>query len=556
MYKLLAITLLFLPALTGKAQSPILNTAVTIECRQQPLSRVLDKIAATGKFYFSYAGNLFNKDSLVTLPRQTRSVGELLQLLFHGRLQPLEEGHYLILLPAPNKTAREMPSDTHYSISGTIFDERTGAALADVSVYDPATLSATMSKKDGSFTVRIKNKGAPIVLAISKESYIDTLIQLQTLSGRDLTIAISPDAFPPKAPLLLSQQSLPNDSIHIEWEGDSLDAAERNNLVPGVETTGFARLVLSYRLRMQTLNLKKLFVRRPVQMSLVPGLSTNGPLNSQVTNKFSINLVGGYSAGIKGIELGGVFDIERKSVKGIQAAGVLNMVGDSVKGVQLAGIANKDLGSVHGLQAAGIANTAGQVRGVQLAGILNRTHLLKGIQVGLINIADTSEGVSIGLINITHHGMHEFSVYADEWSPLNIAFRSGTPKFYSIYLAGMNPDPDRRSYYYGYGLGHQIGFTQRLSLRPELSILNLSPVDWHNFNHGAFLARLNIDLHWEPAKNIGLTAGPSFTFYAPQQDYYAAGRLYEPLPHGYSTFHFAKSSSAAWIGWRVAVNLF
>lgn len=116
--------------------------------------------------------------------------------------------------------------------------------------------------------------------------------------------------------------------------------------------------------------------------------------------------------------------------------------------------------------------------GGSAASVVNHTHFLKGIQLGVINIADTSRGVSIGLINIIHHRMHELAVYADEWSPLNVAFRSGSPKLYSILFVGLNPDHARRSYYYGYGLGHQFPFTPSLSLRPELSVLQLSPVSW------------------------------------------------------------------------------
>ena len=553
------------------AQPHILDRPITFECHQQPIGRVLETIATTGNFYFSYSGALFNKDSLITLPKQTRSVRQLLDLLFHGHLQYLEDGRYLILLPAANKTTQTTLEDRRYLISGTILDQRTGQPLGNVSIYDPATLSATMSKKDGSFSVRIKNDHWPIILAVSKESYIDTIIQIRQSTGRDMTITISPDAFPPKALLLSSRQYAQNDSIHIEWQDDSIDAGAKKNLVPGVETMGFARIVLSYRLRIQSINLKKWFVTRPVQISLIPGLSTNGSLNSQVTNNFSANLIGGYSSGLKGVELGGVFNIERKSVTGIQAAGVVNIAGDSVKGIQLAGIANKDLDSASGLQAAGVANTAKQIKGVQLAGVinqagkvqgfqaagvLNKTHYLKGVQLGVINIADTSEGLSIGLINIVHHGIHELSFYADEWSPLNIAFRSGTPKLYSVLFAGMNPDHDRRSYYYGYGLGHLFPISQHLTLQPELTVMQLSPVNWRNFDKGAFLARFNLDLHWRPTKNFGLSAGPSFTLYNPQKDYYIDNHPYEPLPHGYSTFHFAHSDATAWIGWRVAVNLF
>jgi hypothetical protein len=266
------------------------------------------------------------------------------------------------------------------------------------------------------------------------------------------------------------------------------------------------------------------YAQRPVQLSFIPGWSTNGPRNAQDKNNFSINLIGGSAAGLDGVELGGVFNIDKKNVKGAQLAGIYNQ--------------------------------ANRVQGIQAAGVLNKTHYLKGIQLGVINIADTSNGLSIGLINIVHHGMHELSVYSDEWSSLNVAFRSGNPKLYSILFVGLNPDHYRRSYYYGYGLGHQFTFTPHLSLRPELSVMQLSPVDLSNFDKGTFLTRFNLDFHWSPTKNFGLSAGPSFTFYNPQKIFYVGNHLYEPLPHGYSTFHFTHSNATAWIGWRVAVNLF
>src|SRR5262249_31179664 len=154
----------------------------------------------------------------------------------------------------------------------------------------------------------------------------------------------------------------------------------------------------------------------------------------------------------------------------------------------------------------------------------------------------------IGLISIVRHGIHEVSVYADEWSPFNVAFRSGTRKFYSILIAGMNPDHDRRSYYFGYGVGHQIALTQNLALRPELSFIHLAPLEPHNFDHNDFLTRLNVDLHWQPTKEFGLSAGPSLTLYDPQRDYYMGSVKYEPLPHGYSTFSFKNSALRGWIG--------
>lgn len=575
-------SLLFL-TLTGSAtgQTSILTTPITFECRGQRLGHVLELISATGNFYFSYAGTLFDKDSLVTISTQTRSVRQLLDLLFHGRLQYLEDGRYIILLPPATKPTQAFPDDfdRRHSISGIILDGHTGRRLADVSIYDPGELTATMSKKDGTFTVRVKNKDRPVLLTVSKEAYIDTIIRLWPESSGDLTINISPDAFPPKAPLLSTHPQGSEDSIRIEYPIDSLNAPGRN-LVPGVEATGFARILLSYHLRMQSLNLKKVFIQRPIQLSLVPGLSTNGPLNSQITCKVSINIIGGYENGLTGTELAGVFNIDKKKVTGIQAAGVLNIAGGPITGVQLAGVCNKDLDSIHGFQAAGIINIAKKIGGVQMGpinqadsvkglqyGCLNHTRRLKGIQFGVINysrdlggiqwgfinLADTSNGISLGPINLIRHGgLHELSFYADELSPLNLAFRSGTGRAYGILYAGLNPDDHRRVYYGGFGYGFQFPVSHNFALRSEFTIGQLSPFNLHTFN-GNGIWRFNLDGHWQAAHNFAITSGPSFNLLSPT---IVNGTRYDPLSHDYPTIKMGEGHLTGWIGWHVAVNIF
>lgn len=107
---------------------------------------------------------------------------------------------------------------------------------------------------------------------------------------------------------------------------------------------------------MQSINLKKFFTVRPIQGSIIPGLSTNGKLNSQVINNFSFNLFGGYSGGVDGFEIGGLFNIDKKNVQYTQIAGLFNNVGGSMRGAQLAGLSNTVLDSARGAQLAGINN--------------------------------------------------------------------------------------------------------------------------------------------------------------------------------------------------------
>ncbi|HLZ88252.1 MAG TPA: hypothetical protein VKQ52_13450, partial [Puia sp.] len=550
----------------GITAQSILDRPVTLRFKQEPLGRVLETAGNALGITFSYNSAILNKDSLVTLTMESTPLRVVLDTLFKGRIEPHEDGRYIILLPA-HKTDPPPTEPKHYTINGIILDETTGKEVRDASIYDADQLIATLSKADGSFVVKLKGRRQPGSLTVSKEFYTDTTIRLPPATEGRLTILLTP-VFSPKPSTLSSPQPLSPDSISISWQADSAQIrAIMNKDLVQVEMTGFGKFLLSSRLKIQTLNLKKLFIQRPVQVCLVPLLSTNGALNSQVTNKFSVNCVGGYSAGLEGTELGGVFNIDKRKMHGVQAAGVVNIAGDSVAGVQMAGVYNQALDTMKGMQAAGAVNNARFVKGVQLSGAVNVasrvegaqlsggvniTRHLRGFQLGIVNIADTSEGVGIGLLNIVKHGgIHELSLYTDEFSPLNIAFRSGNKALYTIFLAGLNPGNDRRSYYTGFGLGHRFPLSPALALDVEASSAHVAPVAWKNYGDNTWLHRLNVDLHWQTGKWFALSAGPSMAIYTPQRDYTIQGHLYHPV--GYSTFTFS-GRNIGWIGWHAALN--
>ncbi|GAA4362003.1 hypothetical protein GCM10023185_29510 [Hymenobacter saemangeumensis] len=114
--------------------------------------------------------------------------------------------------------------------------------------------------------------------------------------------------------------------------------------------------------------------RRAAQVSFIGPLGTNWLANARSVNDYSLNILAGYSAGVRRVELGAWLNVVRDTVQGFQAAGIANVTGTDVRGVQLAGIVNLNGGGVQGMQAAGIVNVGrDDVRGVQLAGIVNIT---------------------------------------------------------------------------------------------------------------------------------------------------------------------------------------
>lgn len=575
-HPILPILLALILAANAASAQNILDQSIHIEISQQPLGKTLETIGAKGHFTFTYNSAILNKDSIVTLPAQTTAVRNILNQLFNGRLDYQQDGRYLILLPAEQPKSPPPTPTKHQLINGIILDEHTGETIADASIFDADQLIATLSKPDGSFVIKIKNRTGS--LTISKEFYIDTTIRLPPATEK-ITILLSREF--EARPATVSPQSMPPDTINITLHTDSaqVKAILQKDLVQ-VEMTGFGRLLLSSRLKMQSLNLKKLFIQRPIQVSLVPGLSTNGPLNSQVTNKFSVNVVGGYEAGLEGVELGGVFNIDKRKMYGVQAAGAVNLAGDSMAGVQLAGLYNRALDSMTGVQAAGAINVARNVTGAQLAGAVNIARNVKGIQLGTINIAnhvsgvqygevniarhvkgfqlgvvnivDTLDGAALGLITIVKHGgLHELSFSTDEFAPLNIVFRLGNKNLYSIFQFGINPTTDRRSYNLGYGLGHRFPLSANLGLDLEFIAANVAPVAWKNYGDNNWIQRMNLDLQWRINNWLSLSGGPSVALYMHDKDYTINGHVYKPV--GYATFN-VKQKNIGWIGWHAAIN--
>jgi hypothetical protein len=179
---------------------------------------------------------------------------------------------------------------------------------------------------------------------------------------------------------------------------------------------------------------------RTFQLSLLPGISTNGISSGSYYNKFSLNLFGGLSAGNHHFELGVISNVNLKKTSGIQIAGIGNVVGanafvnltlseeramihddvecnftgiqlagflnyvrDNAKGIQLSGGLNVTGINFKGFQIAAIGNSAGgSSQGFHLAGLYNiADDYVAGIQISaLFNYTNQElSGTQIGLIN-------------------------------------------------------------------------------------------------------------------------------------------------------------
>jgi len=72
------------------------------------------------------------------------------------------------------------------------------------------------------------------------------------------------------------------------------------------------------------------FTYRPVSVAFVPRFSTNGAEWRSVSSNLSLNIIGGSIGQVRGVELGGVFNIDGSRFAGAQMAGVINVVGEKL----------------------------------------------------------------------------------------------------------------------------------------------------------------------------------------------------------------------------------
>jgi len=468
---------------SGKAQGQqILEKKVNFSCEKCAIKAILANIEKAGGFTFSYNSNIIPGDSLVSIKAEGASVGSLMQTLFYDKYQYTETKNFLVITmrPKPLKiVTTDITTDQQsYSISGLVVDEASGERLMNVSVYDKQTLQATLTDVHGYFKLKVRTADSkPLTITASKVTYADaTLNFLKALAVSDK-------------------------------QYDDRNNTVQNNR--GIEKDGIGRFMIGARQKIQSLNIQDFFAKRPFQISLTPGFSTQGLMSTQVFNKFSLNLVGGYTAGVKGMELGGLFNINRSSTKYFQFAGAFNMVGGTVTGLQIAGISNKTMDDLNGVQIAGFLNkTEATVSGLQLAALKNETEVLKGVQIGLINSADSSRGASIGLLNFIGNGFYRISVSATDLINTNLSFSTGTHDFYTTIHAGTDVGTANKKYAFGLSVGHDFMFDKSLYLSAigdfQLYGTNSFRENWK---------QLKLLLNYQFTKNISIYAGPTLRRY-------------------------------------------
>ncbi|MEE1947021.1 STN and carboxypeptidase regulatory-like domain-containing protein [Pedobacter sp. KR3-3] len=560
-----------------KAQTSVyqnnLSKRVTFSARQERVGDVLQKISNAGNFYFAYNGSLINQDSLVNLNAKSQPVREVLDAMFDGKVDYKENDSYIILRYAVNHFTIEPENITTaenlYMISGYVVDTKTGKKVKQASVYEKKLLQSAITDNDGFFTLKFKGEHQSIVLTASKETYRDTAL------------------------VFLS-------SINVKPEGYNDPDKEKGTFFGNaLEELGIGRFFLSSKQRLQNLNIPSFFANTPFQASLTPGLSSHGMMSSQVVNKFSLNVLGGYTAGVDGVEIGGIFNLNKgdmrmvqvagvfnvvgrnvegvqvaglhnsvqgnikavqvsgllnqvkKNVEGVQIAGLVNIVSQNLRGVQVAGLGNIASREVNGVQVAGLSNIGSRtVHGVQISSLFNYAKNNKGFQLALINASDTSSGTSLGLINLVKTGYHKLSFSTNETINANVAYKSGNANLYTMLIGGYNFSDTAKVISFGLGMGHDFILGKTFSFATELSAQHLYLGNWDYANT---LYKGQLNLQFKLFKGLSIFGGPSYNYYVSNAPMGSSGKNYRQqiVP----SRHQDVGRYKGWVGWSAGITI-
>ncbi|MGO1596330.1 MAG: hypothetical protein ACTHZ1_06140 [Sphingobacterium sp.] len=511
----------------------------------ETVREVFDVLRKEQSVLFSYNSNLLDLDKEVHTDRYKGLLINYLEKLLGEKYSFKETNSHIIITYAPKRmdistVDIDTTKNNRTMISGYVKDIRTNKPISFVTVYDRGRFRAsTLTEKSGYFELDVKHPENSFTIALSKDNYRDTML------------------------VLLLPIELSNEERKIGYYPTS-DSSKT------ISNSALGRFFTSSRQRLQNLNLRGFFVYSPFQISMTPGLSTHGFFNSQVVNKFSLNIIGGYTAGVTGMELAAGFNVNQFDMHGVQFAGLSNMVGGNIKGFQAAGIGNVGLNKLSGIQVAGIWNSAdtiesgaqltggisrattvhgGQVAGlmnitkdqasiqlagginkakkvngtqvagfmniatdeafIQVAGGVNIAKKVHGVQLAVVNIADSSD-YPIGVFNWIRTGSRQLSLGVDESEFVALNFKSGGRVMYSILGLGTYLTDANLQYGIEVGIGAHLMKGTRFTLSTELGNRIHFDKDFkHNEAHRSTLRII-------PAVNIGshlqVYAAPSLTY--------------------------------------------
>jgi hypothetical protein len=305
--------------------------------------------------------------------------------------------------------------------------------------------------------------------------------------------------------LLLSALAFAADDGYSSDDDDYVKVPVNIGLWPGISTgdmwaeeagykkvynTGFALSLIGMRAaRLRGMDFSGIF---SIYTEGVQGVQASGIFNIVNGNVAGVQAAGIFTivdGDVKGIQANGIFGVQNGEFKGVQGTTIFNIQNGDFTGLQSTGIFTIQNGNFKGAQFSGVFAiqngdfTGGQFsqifniqngdfRGVQLSSSLNivggsfrgfqaatvniARRFDRGLQVGIVNVAEEHYGVPVGLVTIVEDVPFGYDVWYDNLQFVNIGLRSGNDDYYNLISVGRRIEGDIQYYTIGGGFGKKI----------------------------------------------------------------------------------------------------
>ena len=504
------------------AQSiPYLERTVNLAVADQPVAAVFKSISEQTSAVFSYTR--FNDQKKISINCYNKPLRLVLsELLSTSNCMYKAKGKYIII-----KCSDDTGDPVYAMASGYVYNATDSSRIDRASIYIEETKRSTLTNEEGYFIISCPETSPKILLSIAKADYYDTTITVYNLKESSVVVYLHPK--PVKKEITPVPEPVKSDS----------SIAEKKDSIYSGQTDFLKR----FRNNFKTFNTNFKNITDTLfsgfSVSLIPYISTNRLLSINTVNRYSFNILAGYSKGVdvieigglmniddgnvkylqmagignivsgkfSGLQMGGIFNINRHHTNGFQMAGILNVCRDYFNGIQMSGLINR-ADTLNGLQMAGWLNDAECVRGVQLSGFINYAKDLRGIQFGVLNFADTCTGVPIGFLSYVKKGYHKIELAADELYFGTLSFRTGSDYFHNIFLGGINlADRDIWTYGYGIGTGYRVAKKWNLSLDGTAQQIHSSA---HPEISLSLLNKIFLGIEYVPFRKFRIGIGPTY----------------------------------------------
>lgn len=560
------------------SQTPLLERPVTLRFSNEKISVVLESIAKQGGFSFSYNSAIFDVNNRGDITVQNKPVRDVLNLIFKRSIIYKVRGNYIIL----QKNDQKESSKT-IILSGYIVDTQTDKPVSKATVYDPRSLTSTISNEYGFYRIKLNVSYLPTKLMITKADYEKRIINIKSVQDFYEVIELTPIINKPFDIPVYEDNSIEkrdnhlNENLSLENKPISQPVAPPfpditdQNLFPTspiIDSTLYdsrwnefkkkvGRIFVSRSQRINAQNVDD-YLGREFQVSLLPFLGTNRLLSGSIKNDYSLNILMGYSGGVRKLEVGGILNGVRNDVQGLQIAGVGNIVGGSVLGGQISSTFN-----IAGYLDEGIQLSSGfnviirESAGWQISPV-NFAHRVVegGKQIGFINISDSTDTVPIGFLSFvgSGNGYKRLELSVDENQTTSFSFKTGVRKFYNILALHYNFTRTQEIFGLGYGIGRAYELRKSWIMNTDLTTNILVEYDDFSPNVGT-LWKFDVSFEKQIARNAAVTFGPSIK-YLVIDEYNSSSWTAKPF-NKIPTYKSISSTanSTFWIGFQMGLRI-